>query len=75
MDNFLETVLLTLYGDAFSPREEYLILELFRFSLNNEMKNVKNVRDFLKADSVVPQVRGSRLCVCVLRSHVCVVVL
>jgi Ras GTPase-activating-like protein IQGAP2/3 len=55
MENFLDTVLLTLYGDAFSPREEFLILELFKHALNFEMKGVKDVRDFLKADSVVPQ--------------------
>lgn len=55
MENYLDTVLLTLYGDAFSPREEYLILDLFKHSLNNEMRGVKNVREFLKADSVVPQ--------------------
>src|SRR4051794_24029158 len=30
MESFLDTVILTLYGDAFSPREEYLILKLFQ---------------------------------------------
>jgi Ras GTPase-activating-like protein IQGAP2/3 len=48
MENFLDTVLLTLYGDAFSPREEFLILELFKHALNFEMKGVKDVRDFLQ---------------------------
>lgn len=55
MENYLETVLLTLFGDAFSPREEFLILDLFKHALNNEMRAVKDVREFLKADSVVPQ--------------------
>jgi len=30
MESFLDTVILTLYGDAFTPREEYLILNLFK---------------------------------------------
>ncbi len=32
MESFLDTVILTLYGDVFSPREEYLILKLFQVS-------------------------------------------
>ena len=30
MHEFLDTVILTLFGDAYSPREEYLILSLFK---------------------------------------------
>lgn len=30
MSEFLDTVILTLFGDAYSPREEYLILSLFK---------------------------------------------
>lgn len=37
MESFLDTVILTLYGDAFSPREEYLILKLFQ--VTNFFKN------------------------------------
>jgi len=33
MDSFLETTILTLYGDAFSPREEFLILRLFQVNI------------------------------------------
>jgi hypothetical protein len=30
MNEFLDTVILTLFGDAYSPREEFLILSLFK---------------------------------------------
>lgn len=30
MHEFLDTVILTLFGDAYSPREEFLILSLFK---------------------------------------------
>lgn len=56
MDSFLETVILTLYGDVFSPREEYLLLSLFGLSIRKEMKTFKTALDFLnKGDSVVPK--------------------
>jgi Ras GTPase-activating-like protein IQGAP2/3 len=55
MEAFLDTVILTLYGDAFSPREEFLILRLFQLAIEKEMSVIKNVSDFLKADSVVPK--------------------
>eukprot|EP00027_Filamoeba_sp_ATCC50430_P012203 CAMPEP_0168574896 /NCGR_PEP_ID=MMETSP0413-20121227/19350_1 /TAXON_ID=136452 /ORGANISM="Filamoeba nolandi, Strain NC-AS-23-1" /LENGTH=918 /DNA_ID=CAMNT_0008608319 /DNA_START=71 /DNA_END=2824 /DNA_ORIENTATION=+ len=55
MDSFLDTVILTLFGDAFSPREEFLILKLFANAIQREMQSVKDVSSFLKADSVVPR--------------------
>eukprot|EP01117_Protostelium_nocturnum_P002977 TRINITY_DN13906_c0_g1_i1.p1 TRINITY_DN13906_c0_g1~~TRINITY_DN13906_c0_g1_i1.p1 ORF type:complete len:845 (-),score=237.82 TRINITY_DN13906_c0_g1_i1:97-2631(-) len=55
MESFLDTVILTLYGDAFSPREEYLILKLFQLSIQREMSAIKDVSAFLQADSVVPK--------------------
>jgi Ras GTPase-activating-like protein IQGAP2/3 len=55
MESFLDTVILTLYGDAFSPREEYLILKLFQLAIQKEMSAIKGVSAFLQADSVVPK--------------------
>jgi len=55
MENFLDTVVLTLYGDAFSPREEFLILKLFQLAIKHEISVIKNVRDFLSAETVVPK--------------------
>jgi len=55
MEGFLDTVILTLFGDGFSPREEYLTLELFSLSIRKEMSSLTSVNDFLKADSVVPK--------------------
>ncbi|KAL6067246.1 Ras GTPase-activating-like protein rgaA [Balamuthia mandrillaris] len=55
MDSFLDTTILTLYGDAFSPREEFLILKLFQLAIKNEISNIKALSDFLKANTVVPK--------------------
>eukprot|EP01087_Luapelamoeba_hula_P002864 TRINITY_DN1266_c0_g1_i2.p1 TRINITY_DN1266_c0_g1~~TRINITY_DN1266_c0_g1_i2.p1 ORF type:complete len:921 (+),score=243.14 TRINITY_DN1266_c0_g1_i2:199-2961(+) len=55
MESFLETTILTLYGDAFSPREEFLILRLFQLAIKNEIAKIKSLSDFLKATSVVPK--------------------
>jgi Ras GTPase-activating-like protein IQGAP2/3 len=48
-------VILTLFGDAFSPREEFLILSLFHLAITQEMSVMKNVGDLLSVDSVVPK--------------------
>eukprot|EP01113_Clastostelium_recurvatum_P027013 TRINITY_DN324_c0_g1_i3.p1 TRINITY_DN324_c0_g1~~TRINITY_DN324_c0_g1_i3.p1 ORF type:complete len:832 (+),score=362.11 TRINITY_DN324_c0_g1_i3:64-2559(+) len=55
MDNFLDTVILTLFGDAFSPREEFLILSLYKLAISQEMSQMKSVGDLLSVDSVVPK--------------------
>ncbi|EFA79526.1 RasGTPase-activating protein [Heterostelium album PN500] len=55
MESFLSTVILTLFGDAFTPREEFLLLSLYRLSVQKEMSNIATVGDFLKADTVVPK--------------------
>eukprot|EP01132_Coremiostelium_polycephalum_P005779 gene5779-7189_t len=55
MEDFLDTVILTLFGDAFSPREEFLILSLFRLAIGQEMSNIKSAGDLLSVDSVVPK--------------------
>lgn len=55
MDSFLDTTILTLYGDAFSPREEFLILKLFQLAIKNEISKIKSLSDFLKANTVVPK--------------------
>jgi len=55
MDVFIELLLLTLYGDSYSPREEYLILQLFKHSMENEIATLKQGSDLLQTDSVVPK--------------------
>jgi len=52
MDEFLETVLLTLFGDDFSPREEYLLLQVLNKATQNEMTSFKDVAGFLEANTV-----------------------
>jgi Ras GTPase-activating-like protein IQGAP2/3 len=55
MDKFLETVILTLYGYAFSPREEYLILNLFRITLQLEISQSERLGSFLNNNPVLPK--------------------
>ncbi|PRP86194.1 Ras GTPase-activating protein [Planoprotostelium fungivorum] len=52
MDEFLETVLLTLFGDDFSPREEYLLLQVLHNATATEMTSYKDVAGFLEANTV-----------------------
>ena len=55
MKSFLEMTILTLYGDAFSPREEFLILRLFQLAMQHEISVVSHVSDFLQQETVVPK--------------------
>lgn len=55
VQHFLDTVLITLYGAAFSPREEYLLLRLLQASIKNEMQVIKDIRGFIQAETVVPK--------------------
>ncbi|KAF0984705.1 hypothetical protein FDP41_000604 [Naegleria fowleri] len=52
MDQFMQTVTLTLYGYAFSPREEYLILNLFNETLALEIQN-SSIDNFLNNNPVL----------------------
>lgn len=52
---FLYTVIVTLYGDAFSPREEFLCLKLFQNAIQIELQNIKKVKAFLTGETVVPK--------------------
>ena len=53
VDELLETILLTLYGDATTPREEFLTLTLFKIAIEQEIKNAKSVADFVKDQSIL----------------------
>jgi len=54
MESFLETVILTLFGENFFPREELLLLKLFQKAIEFEFALIKNVSDFLTGGSVLP---------------------
>lgn len=55
MDEFMETLLLTLYGEAFSPREEFLLLTLFQLAIENEISHLDSPLALKQVDSVVPK--------------------
>jgi hypothetical protein len=48
-------MLLTLFGDAFSPREEYLILNVFKHAMEYEIAHIKSPQELKEADSIVPK--------------------
>lgn len=45
-DKVIETLILTLFGFAFSPREEYLLLNLFQAAIQREIGNLTAVNAF-----------------------------
>jgi Ras GTPase-activating-like protein IQGAP2/3 len=55
VDKFLETVILTLFGYAFSSREENLILSLFQKTLEIEISKAKKISNFLENNPVLPK--------------------
>jgi len=55
VEKFLETVILTLFGYAFSPREEYLILSLFKATLQLEISKTKKLSGFLEGNPILPR--------------------
>lgn len=54
-DAFIELLLLILYGDAYSPREEYLILQLFKYAMEVEISHSTDPKSFTQSDTVVPK--------------------
>jgi len=61
LESFLETVILTLFGDQYSPREEFLILSLFKLSMEKEIGAIKALGDFIggQAETVLPKMINS----------------
>uniref|UniRef100_A0A6B2KY50 Ras-GAP domain-containing protein n=1 Tax=Arcella intermedia TaxID=1963864 RepID=A0A6B2KY50_9EUKA len=55
IDTFIETIILTLFGDAFSPREEFLLLTMFKLAIQQEIQSLKEISDLAQVDSVVPK--------------------
>nr|CAG4718048.1 unnamed protein product [Naegleria fowleri] len=55
LDTFLESVILSLYGYAFSAREEYLLLRLFNHTLQMELDHSSKVSSFLSSNPVLPK--------------------
>eukprot|EP01128_Nolandella_sp_AFSM9_P000062 TRINITY_DN1009_c0_g1_i1.p1 TRINITY_DN1009_c0_g1~~TRINITY_DN1009_c0_g1_i1.p1 ORF type:complete len:826 (+),score=273.65 TRINITY_DN1009_c0_g1_i1:23-2479(+) len=51
---YANTVILTLYANAFSPLEEFLILELLQNALKQEIDAVATVDEFVSSDSATP---------------------
>lgn len=52
LSGFVETMVLTLFGYAQNPREEYLLLRLFKNAIADEVDNLSGLNDFLKSSPV-----------------------
>jgi len=52
-DKFIETLILTLYGYAYSPREEFLLLQLFDAATAREIKNLSSLNAFSEEAQVL----------------------
>ncbi|KAJ9059754.1 iqgap- protein [Entomophthora muscae] len=52
---FIETVVLTLFNFAQNNREEYLLLRLFRQSIQEEINSVEKIEEFLRGNPVFIQ--------------------
>lgn len=50
---FINLCLLSLYGEAYSPREEYLILQLCKYSIENEISHLKKLKELIESGTVV----------------------
>mmetsp|Transcript_13481 Transcript_13481/g.18624 ORF Transcript_13481/g.18624 Transcript_13481/m.18624 type:complete len:1451 (-) Transcript_13481:48-4400(-) len=53
MEEFLDTIVLTLFGDTYSPREEYLLLRILQEATYNEIVTFKDITGFLEANTVI----------------------
>jgi len=49
VEQMIETIILTLYGYAFSPREEYLLLSFLELAINREINNLHSIAYFQEA--------------------------
>jgi len=52
----IETILLTLFGDAFSPREEHLLLTVFRLTIESSFANCSVMNNFVKLKTIASMV-------------------
>ncbi|KAJ1918752.1 iqgap- protein [Tieghemiomyces parasiticus] len=49
---FMETVVLSLFGFAQNAREEYLLLQLFKTAIDQEMDSIGGIHEFLRGNPV-----------------------
>eukprot|EP00834_Sanchytrium_tribonematis_P001064 NODE_23_length_42016_cov_0.755803.p2 type:complete len:997 gc:universal NODE_23_length_42016_cov_0.755803:16799-19789(+) len=62
---FIEQAVLTIYGYAQNPREEYLLLRLFNLTIHQEINDVNELSDFIRSNPqfvrlVVNYIRGAK---------------
>jgi hypothetical protein len=46
MDKFIEMIILTMYGYAYSPREEFLLLQFLSSAIHREIGNLSSLHAF-----------------------------
>mmetsp|Transcript_17716 Transcript_17716/g.53103 ORF Transcript_17716/g.53103 Transcript_17716/m.53103 type:complete len:779 (+) Transcript_17716:136-2472(+) len=53
IDNLLQTVMFTLYGNQYDEAEEHILLSMFRLVLEEEFRLAKSVSNLLRANSAL----------------------
>jgi len=56
LNEMTETILLALYGDAFSPREEFLLLKVFKLFIDSAFQRTEKLMDFVERKAIAPMV-------------------
>lgn len=53
IDNLLQTVMFTLYGNQYDDEEEHLLLVMFKEVLRDEFAEVDSLSNFLRANTAL----------------------
>jgi len=53
IDNLLQTVMFTLYGNQYEPREEHLLLSMFKQVLQKEFEEATDLGSLLRANTAI----------------------
>ncbi|KAH3762881.1 Ras GTPase-activating protein [Pelomyxa schiedti] len=56
MKELLDTIIITMYGDAFAPREEFLLLSFFEHAIERIMSQATKVMSFVQNPFLPPMV-------------------
>ncbi|KAH3767841.1 Ras GTPase-activating protein [Pelomyxa schiedti] len=56
MKQLLDTIIITMYGDAFAPREEFLLLSFFEHAIERIMSQATKVMSFVQNPFLPPMV-------------------
>eukprot|EP00727_Mastigamoeba_balamuthi_P012374 m51a1_g776 putative ase-activating protein (876) ;mRNA; f:594282-597416 len=59
IDNFLQTVMFTLYGNQYEEEEEHLLLTMFRTVLKGDFAEAKSLNELLRANTALTRMMNT----------------